>query len=120
MLYPYPNLNVATSEGFISLVANVQAVVNAINAKTIIPYGDYGGPNVYYFQTMNNGLGNIIYTVFDKSTNLGLQSFMVRYGAATVIQQVLFQQFPKSEIELQHLILPKLPIVSQPQGSVTP
>jgi len=119
MEFPYPNLlGVATSEGFVSLGANVQAVVNAINTKTVIPYGDYGGPNVYWFQTFDNGLGNLVYTVFDKETTLGLASFMVRYGAASIIQQVVFQQYPRSQIDLQYLILPAIPRSTFQNGTV--
>lgn len=108
MDHPYPNYGVNTTEGFVALGANVQAVVNAINAKTVIPYGDYGGPNLFWFQTMDNGLGNIIYTIFDRDTTLGLASFTVRYGAASSIQQILFQQYPRAQIDLQFLILPKV------------
>lgn len=120
MQYPYPNYNVCTPQNTVALNANVQAVVNAINTNSVIPYGDYGGSNVYYFQTFENGLGNFVYTVFDKETQLGLASFMVRFGAATTIQQALFQPFPRSQIDLQFLILPALNISSAPQGSVVP
>jgi hypothetical protein len=120
MQYPYPNYAVCTPQNTVALDANVQAVVNAIKTNSVIPYGDYGGPNVYYFSTMDNGLGNLVYTIFDKTTTLGLASFMVRYGAAATIRQVLFQPFPKSQIDLQLLILPPVPMNSIPQGSVTP
>lgn len=120
MLYPYQNLLVATSQNTIALDANVQAAVNAINTGSVIPYGDYGGPNVYYFQTMNNGLGNLIYTMFDKNTNLGLVSFMVRYGSATTIRQAILEPFPRSQVELQLLILPSIPITSYVNGTVIP
>lgn len=120
MDYPYPNHNVATPEGTVALVANVQSVVNAINTNTVIPYGDYGGPNIYWFQTMNNGLGNIIYTVFDRNTTLGLSSFMVRYGAATTIIQILFEPFPKTQIDLQYVILPNFTMSATKNGTVTP
>ena len=105
MDYPCPNFGVKTTDGFVALGANVQAVINAINTNTVIPYGDYGGSNVYWFQTFDNGLGNLVYTIFDRDTTLGLASFMVRYGAAATIQQVVFQQYPRSQIELQYLIL---------------
>lgn len=108
MLYPYPNLIVGTTQNTIALDANVQAVVSAINADTVIPYGDYGETIVYYFQTWSNGLGNIIYTTFDRETTLALESFSVRYGAATTIRQILFSPFPKSSIPLQMLILPNV------------
>ena len=52
MLYPYQNHLVSTSENTVALDANVQAVVNAINTNAVIPYGEYGGPTVYYFQTI--------------------------------------------------------------------
>jgi len=120
MLYPYNNLLVCTSQNTVALDANVQAVVNAINTNSVIPYGDYGGPNVYYFQTQNNGLGNLWYTMFDKNTQLGLVSFTVRYGAATTIRQAILQPFPRSQIDLQFLILPFIPLSSPPNGTVTP
>lgn len=120
MKYPYPNYLVCTPENTVALDANVQAVVNAINTNSVTPYGDYGGSSVYYFQTLNNGLGNLAYTVFDKNTNLGLASFMVRYGAAATIRQVLFQPFPRSQIDLQFLILPTIPVASFTNGTVTP
>lgn len=120
MLYPYQNLAVCTPTGSVALDANVQAVVNAIKTNSVIPYGDYGGPNVYYFSTMNNGLGNIVYTVFDKVTTLGLASFMVRYGAATTIRQVLFMPMPRSQVDLQYLLLPKINLHIPPQGDVIP
>jgi len=120
MQYPYQNLLIATNQNTISLDANVQMVVNAINTNSVIPYGDYGGPNVYYFQTLNNGLGNLIYTMFDRETNLGLASFMVRYGAATTIRMAVLQPFPRSQIDLQYLILPNIPITNTENGTVTP
>lgn len=120
MLYPYQLYAVSTPQGTIALDANVQAVVNAINTKTVIPYGDYGGPTVYYFQTVNNGLGNIIYTMFDKNTTLGLASFTVRYGAATTIRQVILEPFPRSQIDLQFLILPTIPLSTCQNGTVIP
>lgn len=120
MQYPYQNLLIATNQNTIALDANVQAVVNAINTNSVIPYGDYGGPNVYYFTTLNNGLGNFIYTMFDKETDLGLASFMVRYGAATTIRQAILQPFPRTQIDLQYLILPRIPIVNTVNGTVTP
>ena len=120
MQYPYPNLNVCTSQNTIALDANVAAVVNAINTNSVIPYGDYGGPVVYYFQTFDNGIGNLVYTIFDKDTTLGLSSFMVRYGAAATIRQVLFQQFPRSQIDLQFLILPNIPLSTVSNGTVIP
>ncbi len=118
MNYPYPNYGVCSTEGYVALGANVQAVVNAINTNTVIPYGDYGGPNLFWFQTMNNGLSNIIYTIFDRETTLGLASFSVRYGAAATIQEVLFQQYPRSQIDLQFLILPSVPRPLPVNGTV--
>lgn len=120
MQYPYPLSAVSTSENTIALQANVAAVVNAIKTNSVIPYGDYGGSSVYYFSTMDNGLGNIVYTVFDKATNLGLASYMVRYGAASTIQQILFMPFPRSQIDLQFLILPQIPLASKANGVVIP
>ncbi len=122
MTFPFPNPNciVKTPEGNVALDANVQAVINAINTNSVIPYGDYGGPSVYYFQTFDNGLGNLVYTIFDKGTTLGLASFMVRYGTAATIREVLFNQFPRSQIELQFLILPHIPTASFTQGTVVP
>jgi hypothetical protein len=118
MQYPYPNHNVKTPEGNIALDANVSCVVRAINTDMVIPYGDYGGPNVYYFQTYDNGLGNLVYTIFDKGTTLGLASFMVRYGAAATIRQVIFTPFPRSQVDLQFLILPHIPSASFTNGTV--
>lgn len=120
MQYPYPSSLVCTSSRTVALDANVQAVVNAIKTNSVIPFGDYGGPNVYYFSTMDNGLGNLVYTVFDRTTTLGLASFMVRYGAAATIRQVLFEPFPRSSIDLQYLILPNIPISTPPAGNVIP
>ncbi len=120
MQFPYPSYAVCTPQNTIALDASVQAVVNAINTNSVIPYGDYGGPTVYYFQTFDNGLGNLVYTVFDKTTTLGLASFMVRYGAAATIRQVLFQPFPRSQIDLQFLILPSIPVARFTNGTVTP
>lgn len=120
MQYPYPNYAVCTPQNTVALDANVQAVVNAINTNSVIPFGDYGGSNVYYFQTFDNGLGNLVYTIFDKNTTLGLASFMVRFGAASTIRQVIFQQYPRSQIDLQFQILPRIPLASQQQGTIIP
>ncbi len=114
------NQSSITPQNTVPLDARVQDVINAINTKSIVPYGDYGGPNVYYFQTMDNGLGNLVYTVFDKETQLGLSSFMVRYGVAATIRQVLFFPFPRSQIDLQFLVLPNIPVSSFTQGTVIP
>lgn len=120
MLFPYNNLLVCTSQNTVALDANVQAVVNAINTNSVIPYGDYGGPNVYYFQTQP-ALGNLLYTIFDRATNLGLSSFSVRYGAATTIRQAILLPFPRTQIHLQFLILPALNINNPPlNGTVIP
>ena len=120
MQYPYQNLLISTPQGTVALDANVAAVVNAINTNSVIPYGDYGGPNVYYFQVINNGLGNLIYTIFDKNTTLGLASFTVRYGAATTIRDAILMPFPRNQIDLQLLILPKIPVPNTQSGSVIP
>lgn len=120
MQYPYPATAYSTPQGFVALQSNVQLVVNAINANLVIPYGDYGGPNVYWFTPMNNALGNIVYTVFDRGTRLGLVSMMVRYGAAATINQILFQPFPRTEVELRYLLLPPIPTNSIVQGTVIP
>ena len=117
---PYQNTLVCTSTGTVALDANVQMVVNAINTHSVIPYGDYGGPTVYYFQTSSNGLGNLIYTMFDKNTTLGLVSFTVRFGAATTIRQAILEPFPRSQIDLQWLILPHIPLTSFTNGTVIP
>ena len=119
MIYPNQYI-ISTNQNTIAIDANVQAVVNAINSNQIIPYGDYGGPTVYYFDTLNNGLGNLIYTMFDKVTTLGLVSFTVRYGAATTIRQIILQPFPRAQIDLKHLILPPIPVVHTENGTVTP
>jgi hypothetical protein len=119
MDYTYQNLlGICNPEGYVALGAKVQAVVNAINTKTVIPYGDFGGPNVYWFQTFDNGLGNLVYTIFDKETTLGLASFMVRYGAASTIQQVVYQQYPRTQIDLQYLILPRIMSPTAKNGTV--
>jgi hypothetical protein len=119
MHHPLPT-SVITPSNTVPLDANVQAIVNAINTNSIVPYGDYGGPTVYYFQTLNNGLGNLAYTVFDRNTQLGLASFTVRYGAAATIGQILFQPFPRSQIDLQFLVLPYIPTASVTNGDVIP
>ncbi len=110
----------ATPQNTVPLDARVQDVVNAIRTGSIIPYGDYGGPTVYYFSLLDTALGNLVYTVFDKQTDLGLASFTVRYGAAATIRQIIFSQFPRSQIDLQYLILPNIPISVPPQGTVIP
>jgi hypothetical protein len=115
---PYGGFNFPCAE--ISLDANVQYTINSINAGFVVPYGDFGGPNVYWFQTFENALGNLVYTVFDRDSTLGLASFMVRYGAATTLRQVLFQEYPRSEIDLQFLILPRVPYQVCGNGSVSP
>ena len=92
----------------VALGANVSAIVNAINVGIVVPYGDYGTQYLYLFQAMNNGLGNIVYTIFDRVTKIGLSSYSVRYGAATTIRDIILMPFPKSEIALQYLILPYL------------
>lgn len=120
MQIPFPNYETCTSNNTVALDANVQAVVNAINTNSIVPFGDFGGPTVYYFTTMNNGLGNIVYTTFDRETTLGLSSFMVRYGAAATIRQIIFLPYPRSQVDLQFLILPTIPAPSFVQGTVIP
>lgn len=120
MQYPYPNPHICTAQNTVALEAQVAQVVLAIRTNSIIPYGDYGGNTVYYFSTFDNGLGNLVYTIFDRETTLGLASFSVRYGAATTINQALFQPFPRSQIDLQYLILPNIPINTAPAGRVIP
>lgn len=110
-LFPIqPNPLVATPLNTVALDANVQAVINAINTNSVIPYGDYGGSSVYYFQTSENDLGNIVYTVFDRVTQLGLATFMVRFSTASTIRNVVFGQMPRSQVPLQFLVLPHIPV----------
>lgn len=118
----YPNFisNPRTDLNTVSIDARVQDVVNCILTKSIIPYGDYGQETLYYFDVMPNGLGNIIYTTFDRNTTLGLSSFMVRYGAATTIRQVISLPLPGNSVELKHMVLPKIPIESSKNGLVLP
>jgi len=116
----HPYFHVCTPLHTIALDANVQDVVNAINMCMVIPYGDYGGTTVYYFTTMCNGLGNLVYTIFDRTTTLGLSSFMVRYGAAATIRQILFEPFPRNQIDLQFMILPHVPLHTHHNGTVIP
>lgn len=123
MDFPYATLAVATPAGTIALGANVQAVVNALSVDAVAPIGDFGGPNVYWFQSFNNGTGNIVYTVFDRVTTLGLASYTVRYGSATTILQIVFEPFPRSEIGLLHVIMPNYNGISVQilsTGTVTP
>lgn len=117
---PTPYGSTSIPCGTIQLEANVQYTINLINAGMIIPYGDFGGPTVYWFQTFENAIGNIVYTVFDRESNLGLASFMVRYGAAATIGQVLHQSAGKSSLPLQLLILPRVPFPTPMNGQVTP
>ena len=85
----------------------------------MIPLGDYGGDTLYYFTTLGNGLGSIKYTVFDRSTHVGLASFLTRFGAATTVRDLLFYQAGKTTIPLEYVILPKIEYnFSQPPGDV--
>ena len=108
---PHLHHTIATHHNTVALQALVPAVVNAINMRQLIPLGDYGGDRVYLFEPMRNGMGSIRYTQFDKTTNIGLASWLVRYGAATTIYQVLFELMPRTSIELMHVILPLMPDV---------
>lgn len=119
MLYPYPSNLVAAADGTVSISSFVKDVVTAINTDKVIPYGDFGGDKVYWFQTVKNGLGNIVYTVFDRETTMGIESVEVRYGAATTIGQAIFSPMPKGKIDLQFLLLPYQP-KPQDTGYVTP
>lgn len=121
MQYPYYINAAPILQNTVQLTALVPSVVQGINSNLIIPYGDYGKDTVYYFQTMNNGLGSIKYTVFDRETTLGLASFMVGYGAATTIAQALFGPMARSQIDLQFPILPKIPNLGRSDpGQVIP
>lgn len=117
-IYPFPP--VATPEGTVALEAGVAAVILAIRSRQVIPLGDYGGPQLYWFSVSDWELGNIIYTVFDRGTSLGLASYTVRYGAATTIGQVLFNPMPRSEIALQYTLLPPVALPITGGGFVVP
>ena len=116
----YPFSPVATPTGTIALDARVAAVILAIRSNQVIPLGDYGGPQLYWFSVSDWELGNIIYTVFDRGTSLGLASYTVRYGSATTIGQVLFNPMPRSEIALQYTLLPPVAMPVIGGGSVVP
>lgn len=117
---PSPYGSMAIPLGTVQLSSNVQYVINLINSGALIPYGDFGGPVVYWFQTFENSLGNIVYTVFDRYTTVGLASFAVRFGAASTIHSVISQTACKSQIELQLPILPNVPFPVVSNGSVMP
>lgn len=118
--YAYSLLSVSTPEQTVALEASVPTLVNAMRAGLVTPYGDYGGPFVYWFDNMDNGLGNIIYTVFDRATDLGIASYMVRYGAATTVKQIISSPMPRSQIALRHLALPAIPDPVFDPGRVVP
>lgn len=92
----------------VPLSAYVSQVIQAINSRSMIPLGDYGGDTLYYFTPLGNGLGSIKYTVFDRDTHIGLASFLARYGAATTIRDLLFYQAGKTSLTLEYTILPKI------------
>lgn len=105
----------------VPLTGYVPQVVQAINSGVMIPLGDYGGDTLYYFSTLSNGLGSVKYTVFDRTTHLGLVSFLVRYGAATTVRDLLFYQAGKTTIPLEYAILPRVNYdFRQPPGTVIP
>jgi len=112
--------SLSLNAGTIQLEANVQYTINLINGGLVIPYGDFGGPTVYWFQTFENAIGNIVYTIFDRESTLGLASYMVRYGAAATIGMILAQSSGKSEIPLQLMVLPAFPFSQPANGTVTP
>ena len=105
----------------VPLSAYVSQVIQAINSHAMIPLGDYGGDTLYYFTPLGNGLGSLKYTVFDRSTHIGLASFLVRYGAATTIRDLIFYQAGKTSIPLEYTILPKINYdFRHPPGDVIP
>ena len=118
---PLEILNNRTSLlGYVQYQANVQHTVNLINTGQIIPYGDFGEDVVYWFQTFENTLGNLVYTVFDRDTTIGIASYSVRFGSAATIGQVLRQTAGKGEVALQYGILPALPNQTPINGQVVP
>ncbi len=115
-----PTVPVQTPLNTIALDANVYAVINAIDTSQVIPFGDYGSPFLYYFNTDLKHVGNLVYTIFDRQTTLGLESYAVRFGAATTIREAIFGQWPKSQIDLRYLILPNVSIQIPTNGQVLP
>ena len=110
-----------THQRTVPLDALVPAAITGINSGALLPLGDYGGDVLYYFTPTNNGLGSIKYTVFDRTTHIGLASFLVRYGAATTIRDIIFYQVGKTNIDLVYGILPKLNYdFPTPPGCVIP
>lgn len=104
----------------VPLLATVTVVAQSIASGRMTPYGDYGTDHVYYFDPAP-GLGAIRWTVFDRETTLALASYTARYGAATIIQSIIFGQHPRTQIDLLHPILPKVPVAkSIPLGRVVP
>ena len=81
---------------------------------------DVNDGKLYYFDLLENGTGNIIYTIFDKNTMKGISSFTVRYGAASKIKHILFNPYPKSQIELKYADIPILPLLPVDNGTIIP
>ena len=105
----------------VPLTYTVADAIQAIRSGALLPLGDYGTDVLYYFVPLYNGLGSIRYTVFDRSTHVGLASFLVRYGVATTIRDVLFSQMGKTSIPLEFSILPKIDYTFfPPPGDVIP
>ncbi len=111
---------ITDGKGHVALDANVPKLVDAIRLNQVIPYGDYGSAAVYYFSVPSNSIGNIIFTVFDRATGLGLSSTMVRYGAASTVRQIISGTGPRSTIDLQYFTLPIIPPAQPPVGQVIP
>lgn len=105
----------------VPLTYTVAHAIQAIKSGAILPLGDYGGDVLYYFTPLGNGLGSIKYTVFDRTTHIGLASFIVRYGVATTIRDIIFSQMGKTSIPVEYSILPKIGYQFQPPpGDVIP
>ena len=75
----------------------------------------------YVFDINLIHLGNIVWTTFDSCTTLGLETWMSRYGHATIVFEVLFLPAIKEQICLKYPIMPCFPpVVHHHQGTILP
>jgi hypothetical protein len=91
----------------ISLLANVQETVNAID-QGLRPVVDDGRGDIYVLNTSRKQFGNLVFTQFDRNTLFPIASFTVRYGTQHVINEVLFGAF-SSRRQLEEIIDMEIP-----------
>lgn len=83
----------------VSVNSHVWQALNAIIKNEVRPVVDNGGDTIIVLNASQIGLGNLLYTFFNRYTGVPIASYGARYGAQHTVGQVVYYPFPKRKLD---------------------